>query len=40
MYDNAHGGNDTLIGGDGSTFNELYGDGRVMYGNAHGGMTR
>ena len=36
MVDNAHGGNDMLIGGDGST-NNLYGDAFSMSGNAHGG---
>ena len=36
MYDNARGGNDTLIGGDGA-INNLYGDADVMFDNARGG---
>jgi hypothetical protein len=37
MNDNARGGNDTLIGGDGSNFNELSGDAFGMHSDAVGG---
>ena len=36
MFDNARGGNDTLIGGNGA-FNTLYGDADAMHDNARGG---
>jgi hypothetical protein len=37
MYDDARGGNDTLIGGDGAVFNFFLADASDMYGNTHGG---
>ena len=37
MYDNARGGNDTLIGGDGAFFNFFLADASDMYGNTRGG---
>ena len=36
MHDSTRGGNDTLTGGDGS-FNNLYGDARIMDGDSRGG---
>ena len=36
MYDNTHGGDDTLIGGANAN-NTLYGDARFMHDNARGG---
>src|SRR3990170_1574839 len=37
MYDDARGGNDTLIGANGAFFNFFLADASDMYGNTHGG---